>query len=438
MVAESPTVVLGAGLCGLSAAYHLQQQHADFIVLERETKAGGLARTESSDGFSFDHSIHILYTRDAYVTRLICDDLLAGNIGRQLRKSYCHSEGVYTEYPYQTNQYGLSTETIVDNLLGLIAAKAAARDAPLHFEDWIYRTFGSGIADRFMIPYNRRQWAWDLKDMNFDWIADRVPMPELRDVLLGALSPPARKHGPNQEFWYPVEGGIEALPRAFIRSIAPERLMTGSRVTAIDCARREVVVDSGKRVRFERIISTLPLPVTVRLMGAAAPEDIVRRAAALKHNVVHTVNVGFELDGTDNSHEMHWAYYPEEDLIFHRASFPGAFSSWMTPTNCGSVQVEISESVHRPLDRTTLVHRALKDLRRVGIITARNRVRTTGIVTLDPAYVIYDLQHRENTRVIRDYLYDAGIDSRGRFGEWEYFNMDQAILSGKSAAEAVL
>ena len=75
-----------------------------------------------------------------------------------------------------------------------------------------------------------------------------------------------------------LEGGIEALPRAFVRNIAPERLITGKRVIAIDCVRREVVVANGKRVRFERIISTLPLPVTVRLMGTEAPEDIVRRA----------------------------------------------------------------------------------------------------------------------------------------------------------------
>lgn len=437
MIAETSTLVLGAGLCGLSAAYHLQQKNADFLVIEREGRAGGLARTESRDGFSFDHSIHILYTRDASVTRLICDDLLAGNIGRQQRQSYCHTEGVYTEYPYQTNQYGLSTETIVDNLLGLIRARAAASDAPLHFEEWIYQTFGSGIANRFMIPYNRRQWAWDLKDMSCDWIADRVPMPELREVLYGALSRSERKHGPNQEFWYPLDGGIEALPRAFVRHIATERLVTSSCVTAIDCPGRAVEVASGQRVRFERIISTLPIPVTIRLMGKAVPEEIVRRAEALKHNVVHTVNVGFELDRSHSRQEMHWAYYAGEDLVFHRASFPGAFSSGMTPPNCGSVQVEISESVHRPLDRTTLVQRALEDLRRVGIITARTRLRTTAIVTLDPAYVIYDRQHRENVRVVRDYLTEAGIDSRGRFGEWEYFNMDQAILSGKAAAESV-
>jgi UDP-galactopyranose mutase len=252
------------------------------------------------------------------------------------------------------------------------------------------------------------------------------------------MSPPSRKHGPNQEFWYPLEGGIEALPRALAHKISPDRLITTSCVTEIDSVRRHVEIAGGERVRFERIISTLPLPVIVRLLGAAVPAEITRRAAALKYNVVHTVNIGFESNGTNDRNDMHWAYYADEDLIFHRASFPAAFSRWMTPPNCFSVQVEISESSHRPLDRSTLVRRALEDLRRVGIVTSKHKVVTTGLVTLDPAYIIYDLQHRENARLVRDYLSDIGIDSRGRFGEWEYFNMDAAILSGKSAAEAVL
>ena len=59
------------------------------------------------------------------------------------------------------------------------------------------------------------------------------------------------------------------------------------------------------------------------------------------------------------------------------------------------------------------------------------------VVTLQPAYVIYDMKHRENTRVIHQDLNRLGISSRGRFGEWEYLNMDQAIISGKRAAEEV-
>jgi protoporphyrinogen oxidase len=65
------------------------------------------------------------------------------------------------------------------------------------------------------------------------------------------------------------------------------------------------------------------------------------------------------------------------------------------------------------------------------------RVRVARVVTLEPAYVIYDLQHRENTRTLLDYLADRDIDSRGRFGAWEYLNMDHAILSGRAAAASI-
>ena len=36
--------------------------------------------------------------------------------------------------------------------------------------------------------------------MSYDWIAERVPVPEIRQVLLGALEPPDKKYGPNREF----------------------------------------------------------------------------------------------------------------------------------------------------------------------------------------------------------------------------------------------
>ena len=42
----------------------------------------------------------------------------------------------------------------------------------------------------------------------------------------------------------------------------------------------------------------------------------------------------------------------------------------------------------------------------------------------------------ENTTAIHDFLTTLHIDSKGRFGQWEYLNMDHAILSGKAAAEA--
>ncbi|HJX30689.1 MAG TPA: FAD-dependent oxidoreductase [Thermodesulfobacteriota bacterium] len=442
-------VILGAGLCGLSAAYHLEEKgKTDYLVLERDHDVGGLARTVTYDGFSFDHASHILFSGDPYATDLICNKLLNGNTRKQIRQSYCYTAGVYTEYPYQVNNYGLPPAVIAENIMGLIEARYELGwgGPPPHFEAWIYRTFGRGIAKNFMIPYNRRVWAWDLQDMNYDWIADRVPVPNINDVLLGALQPGHKRYGPNQEFWYPEEGGIEALPRAFLRYIPSERFWLDARVVGIDSVRREVFLADGRRVRYNYLISTLPLPVLINLCGNDVPPSILNAAKGLKCNVVLAVNIG--LVGTDFSttEMMHWIYFPEETTIFHRVGFPGNLSSRMVPSGCSSIQVEISESVHCPRNRETLIQKSLEDLARVGILKKQEtrltsdggRVLVAEVMTLNPAYIIYDLQHRENTRTVRDYLGGLNIITRGRFGEWEYLNMDHVILSGKDAAESIL
>jgi|LQYC01.1.fsa_nt_gi UDP-galactopyranose mutase len=442
-------VILGAGLCGLSAAYHLEEKgKTDYLVLERDHNVGGLARTVTYDGFSFDHASHILFSGDPYATDLICNKLLNGNTRKQIRKSYCYTADVYTEYPYQVNNYGLPPAVIAENIMGLIEARyESERDGPPpHFEAWIYRTFGRGIAKNFMIPYNRRVWAWDLQDMNYDWIADRVPVTNIHDVLLGALQPGQKRYGPNHEFWYPEEGGIEALPRAFLRYIPAERLWLNASVAAIDSVRREVLLADGRRVRYNYLISTLPLPGLINLCGKDVPPSILNAAKGLKCNVVLAVNIG--LTGTDFSttEMMHWIYFPEEATVFHRVGFPGNFSPRMVPSGCSSIQVEISESIHRPRNRETLIQQSLEDLARVGILKKQEarltsdggRVLVAEVMTLDPAYIIYDHRHRENTRTIRDYLGGLNIIARGRFGEWEYLNMDHVILSGKNAAESAL
>ena len=49
------------------------------------------------------------------------------------------------------------------------------------------------------------------------------------------------------------------------------------------------------------------------------------------------------------------------------------------------------------------------------------------------AYVIYDLNHNKNVNIIHRYLRKNNIIPIGRFGEWEYYNMDKTIISGKNA-----
>ncbi len=308
-------LILGAGLSGLSTAYHLKD---NYIIFEKEDRVGGLCRSEVIEGFTFDHAIHILYSRDEYVSKLIEEVLLKGNFNCQVRNSWIYSKDVYTEYPFQAHTYGLPVEVIKECIMGLVEAKYENRyfHNPRNFSEWIYKIFGGGIAKHFMIPYNRKQWAINPQLMDYNWIAERVPIPKIDEVIDGALRSPEKKFGPNAEFWYPVKSGMEALPKGFFPYV--RNIELNSRITKIFKDRREVEINKKERVKYDNLISTLPLPIIIHLLDEVPPK-VKKAATDLQFNTIYAVNLGI-----DRKHisDFHWVYYPEDDYIFHRISFP--------------------------------------------------------------------------------------------------------------------
>ena len=116
-------IILGAGLTGLSAAYHLRRGGCrDWALYEREDRPGGLCRSESLGGFTFDYTGHFLHLRTPEMKRL-AGRLLGHGLDRVTRSSWIWSQGVFTRYPFQTNTYGLPVETVKEILLGYIQAR---------------------------------------------------------------------------------------------------------------------------------------------------------------------------------------------------------------------------------------------------------------------------------------------------------------------------
>jgi UDP-galactopyranose mutase len=137
-----------------------------------------------------------------------------------------------------------------------------------------------------------------------------------------------------------------------------------------------------------------------------------------------------------NISDKHWLYFPEDKFIFNRVSFPMNFSEYTTPGDRSSILVEVT---HREasIDPEGVRDRVIEDLMNTNIITERDEMEVCETSTFKYAYVIYDLNHKKNVGISHDYLKKSNIIPIGRFGEWEYFNMDKAILSGKNAASRV-
>lgn len=435
-MAERVDVVLGGGLAGLTAAYTLQEAGAECVVLEREERPGGHARSIEVDGYVFDYGPHILFTNDAVMEALI-RDLLGDNMRAQERQAFIYhgAHDLYTRFPFQAHLYGLPVEIVRECLVDLVrAVEARARDGvqPGNYEEWMRATFGDAIADRLMIPYAQKLWTVHPSEMEFSWIGRRVPTPDVERIVAGALTDDVTQVGATAAFWYPWSGGIESLSRALAERV--RGLELGREMRRIDVRRRVVGLADGDELEFDRMVFTLPLCLLPEWFDGL-PAEVESASRNLAYQGIFNVNLGIDRPILSNKH---WIYFYEDEYPFHRLSFPGNFSPRNVPEGKSSISTEVAYSRHRPLERERMLERTVEALRSAKILDADDPIELVQAEEILPAYVVYDLDHQRNVATIRSWLEEQRIWVAGRFGEWQYFNMDHSMKSGQSAAQAIL
>jgi UDP-galactopyranose mutase len=452
-------IIIGSGPTGLSAAYHLG---ADTLVLERNSTIGGWCRSIKDNGFTFDYAGHIMFSNDPYVLKMY-DVLLGDNVHWQNREAWIYSKNVYTRYPFQGALYGLPPKVITECVMGAIDARyGAAEDAQAcdaqdiddccadgttdvantdksvkgevkNFEQFIYKVWGKGIGKHFAIPYNKKIWTVPLTEMETSWLGGRVPLPNLEEIIQGALEPVARPMGPNARFGYPLKGGFQALMDGFKPHIKGKVELNADVVQVLP-KEHIVALADGRRFRYDDLVSTMPLPELIRVIGDEAPEEVRAAAKGLRHVSIRCVNIGIDRVATDK----HWIYYPE-DTIFHRIFVQGNAAPDCNPPGGFGFTCEISYSPYKPLpvDGDELIARAIEDCRKVGMIQEGDKILCANQVDMPIAYVLYDHNRAKNVETCKAWLKQYDITLAGRYSEWEYYNSDHALLAGKKAADSI-
>lgn len=450
---QGKVVVLGAGPCGLSAAWKLSEKGVDVEVLEGASHVGGLSHTLERDGYLFDFGPHRFHTDNPALLMEV--ERLVGPMPVRTRKTRVHFMGRYYHYP-------LSAGNLLSSLSPWLGATCFAnfvttwmrrRVHPVDdnsFEAWVVNRFGRRLYDVYFGPYTAKVWGRDPGRLSASWAAQRVAVVDLWDLVLRLVR--IRRgynhfhHSPYKpDFYYPKEG----VGRIYDRMA--EEIVNNGGAISLNSPVREVLWSDGRvrSVLVERddrleeragdaFISTLPVPDLIRSLRPIVPEDVTAAADRLQFRAM--IFLFLTLDRASVTDD-HWIYFPARHLLFNRVSEMKNFTASAAPVGRTSLTVEITCDLGDEIWNTPepeLYERSVEGLVEAGLIR-QEEVQSHFFLRSRHAYPTYDLSFEVNLGRLAYHL--AGLENLivcGRQGLFRYINQDHAMEMGFCAAEDLL
>jgi protoporphyrinogen oxidase len=434
-------LILGAGCTGLGAAYRLHELgYTNFQVIERESHPGGLATSfVDSKGFTWDLGGHVQFSHYDYFDRLM--NIALGTAWlHHVRQSYIWIRGKFVPYPFQNNLRHLPTDDLLKCVKGLISARNRSSAPLTNFHDWIVHSFGEGIAEVFMLPYNFKVWAYPAEEMSHLWVGERVATVDLErvveNVITGRDDP---GWGPNNTFRFPEYGGTGAIWKAVEGLIPRERLKYNANVSRIDGTERKVYLDDGCELPYDVLISTLPLDLMPAIVGV---DSFRKHTDRLKFSTTHVVGLGLNGHPPASLATKNWMYFPEPDCPFYRVTVFSNYSpnNVPDPSRQWSLMAEVSESPVKPVAQERVLRDVVSGALATGLIESEKQIESTWQIRLPHGYPTPTVDRDEHLDAILPALERMGIYSRGRFGAWKYevANQDHTCMQGVEIVDRLL
>ena len=433
-------LILGAGPTGLGAALQAGELGlTDVAILEASDRPGGLAASfEDEAGFVWDLGSHLQFSHYDKFDEIL--DLALPQADDWLwhkRSTWVWVCDRFVPYPFQLNLHRLPPDVRWRCVRGLLDAQAINPQANT-FAEWIMSTFGEGIAELFLVPYNEKLWATPLHQMSADWIAERIAVPTWESVLKSLCTgEDSTTWGPNATFRYPRRGGTGAVWRAVANLLPQNTIQFHHRVARIDSVRRQVWTQTGECHNYDALISTLPLDHLLKLIDDDEPAPSTPKLA---HTSIEVVGLGIAGEPPEELQGKCWMYFPDPDVSFYRATVMSNLSPCTVPhENAWSLMVEVPSHVVGISDQRIL-DRVIRDLQTIGILKPQDRLLSRWRRHLSHAYPVPTLTRDEALNEILPWLEERNIFSRGRFGAWKYevSNQDHSLMQGVEVVESLL
>ncbi|MGB0560671.1 MAG: GtrA family protein [Spirulinaceae cyanobacterium] len=446
-----PIYVLGAGPAGLATAYTLAKANQPVVVVERDDRVGGLAKSIEYQGFILDYGPHRFYTKLAPVLRL-WDEVLGKEQVTVDRLTRIYYQRKYFNYPIQAVET-LKTLGLVESLRIVVSyfqSRLFPNNDPHNFAEWVTARFGQRLFEIFFEAYTEKLWGIPCTEISADWAAQRIKglslLKAMKNALLG--NDGQVKNMINQ-FQFPRLGSGQLYDRLQAHLEAQGHpVLVNTEVIGVRCAAgqaRQVVLrdrctGTETVANCQGVLSSVPLTLLLtQMLEPAPPERVQEQARSLRFR--NTVLVYVMVEGS-NLFPDNWLYINEPGVQLGRVTNFTNWSPAMLPNPnqtplCCEYWADFGDDLWS-MAEADLVTLAERDLRQIGLL--KNEPVSGGFaLKLPRTYPIYAGNYRAALATIQDYVQTIpNLQLIGRYGSFKYNNQDHSLLMGILAAENIL
>ena len=416
----SNNVILGAGIAGISAAYHLKQKGESSVIFEKDNDWGGLCGFFEIDGFRFDRFVHFTFAKDEKIAELFAK---SSPLYAHPPVSYNYWRGCWLKHPAQNNLAPLPIEEkvkIIDSFVNRPRKDVAEIS---DYAEWLRVQYGDYFAENFPFAYTRKYWGVEAQQLETKWVGNRLHVSPLPEVLRGAFAEQQENFYYTKFMNYPKKGGFRSIMNECRKGLD---IRLNKKAVRIDTAAKQVEFADGTVEKYDNLISSLPLPEIIKMISDV-PENVQNAAKQLRWTCGYQVSLGFNRPDVA---KYLWFYIYDEDVPPARVYSPNLKSPDNAPDGCSSLQAEIffANGV-KVVDKNIILQKTVEKLKEICQFNDSDVVVKD--IRFEPyANIIFTPEIYESRKVVREWLQARGIKTIGRFGEWDYLWSHQAFESG--------
>lgn len=416
-------IIIGAGISGLGASYKLMQLGKHPVILEKDNTYGGLAGNFTiANGFRFDRFVHFSFTKDDRINEIFTEST-DGDVIYHTPNPYNIYNRNWIKHPAQNNLYPLSDDE-KELIINDFKKRKKLEDIKeiKDYEQWLRLQYGDAFAERFPMVYTPKYWMTEACDLETSWVGNRLYQPSLEEVIAGAKTDKTPVTYYAKEMRYPAKGGF----KQFLKIMADNAdIQYNKDVVEINPELKTLKTSDGDEYQYNRLISSMPLPVLIKTLGNFVPDNIINECEKLRCTSGYQISIALK---TENIPPYLWFYIYDRDILPARVYSPSLKSKDNAPEGCSSLQLEVYCNKNE-FTRDELMDKSVKPLIDMGVINEAD------IIDIDIRFeqwanVIFDHNIKKARETVINYIRSLGIELIGRFGLWDYLWTDQALLSG--------